>query len=47
MTKRRAIIIFVESQPPFEENRQYLDVSLIDSQTKSFELSLSNFSLFC
>ena len=30
MTKRKKIITFVKSQPPFDVNRQYLDVSLID-----------------
>ena len=44
MTKGRDIVIFVKSQPPFDVHRQYLDVSLIDLQ--SFEVSLSNFSLF-
>ena len=43
MTNRKEIIISVKSQPPFDVHRQYLDVSLIDR----FEVSLSNFSLFC
>ena len=34
MTKGRDIIIFVNSQPPFDVHRQYLDVSLIDLQAK-------------
>ena len=46
MTKGREIIIFAKSQPPFDVHRQYLDVSLTDSQA-SFKVSLSNFSLFC
>ena len=32
MTKGREIIIFAKSQPPFDVDRQYLDVSLLDSQ---------------
>ena len=50
MTKGREIIIFTKSQPPFDVHRQYLqylDVSLIDSQARGLEVSLSNFSLFC
>ena len=34
MTKGREIIIFAKSQPPFDIHRQYLDVSLIDSQAR-------------
>ena len=34
MTKRRDIIIFVKSQPPFDVHQQYLDVSLLDSQAR-------------
>ena len=30
MTKGREIIIFAKSHPPFDVQRQYLDVSLID-----------------
>ena len=48
MTKGRQIIIFAKSQPPFDVHRQYLDVSLTDSQPReSSKVSLSNFSLFC
>ena len=32
MTKGREIIIFAKSQPLFDVHRQYLDVSLTDSQ---------------
>ena len=32
MTKGREIVVFAKSQPPFDVHRQYLDVSLIDSQ---------------
>ena len=32
MAKGREIIIFAKSQPPFDVHRQYLDVSLLDSQ---------------
>ena len=46
MTKGREIIIFEKSQPPFDAHRQYLDVSLTDSQASSSKVSLSNFSLF-
>ena len=34
VTKGREIIIFVKSQPPFDLHRQYLDVSLVDLQTR-------------
>ena len=34
MTKGREIIIFAKSQPPFDVHRQYLDVSLTDSQAR-------------
>ena len=34
MTKGREIIIFVKSQPPFNEHRQYIGVSLIDLQAR-------------
>ena len=34
MTKGREIIIFANRQPPFDVDRQYLDVSLIDSQAR-------------
>ena len=34
MTKGREIIIFAKSQPPFDVDRQYLDVSLTDSQAR-------------
>ena len=34
MTKGREIIIFAKSQPPFDVHRQYLDVSLSDSQAR-------------
>ena len=34
MTKGREVIIFAKSQPPFDVHRQYLDVSLIDSQAR-------------
>ena len=37
MTKGREIIIFEKSQPPFDEHRQYLDVSLTDSQAIEFQ----------
>ena len=47
MTKGREIIIFVKSQPPFDVHRQYLDVSSDRFTGQSFEVSLSNFSLFC
>ena len=46
MTKGRKIIMSVKNQPPLDVHRQYLDVSGIHLQT-SFEVSLSNFSLFC
>ena len=36
MTKGRDIIIFANSQPSFDVHRQYLDVSLIDSQARGF-----------
>ena len=44
MTKGREIIIFAKSQLPSDVHRQYLDVSLTDSQAR---VSLSNFSLLC
>ena len=34
MTKGREIIIFAKSQLPFDAHRQYLDVSLTDSQAR-------------
>ena len=34
VTKGREIIIFAKSQPPFDVHRQYLDVSLTDSQAR-------------
>ena len=34
MAKGKEIIIFVKSKPSFDVYRQYLDVSLIDSQTR-------------
>ena len=34
VTKGRQIIIFAKSQPPFDVHRQYLDVSLTDSQPR-------------
>ena len=34
MTKGREIIFFVNSLPPFDVHRQYLDVSLIDLQAR-------------
>ena len=34
MKKGREIIIFAKSQRPFDVHRQYLDVSLIDSQAR-------------
>ena len=34
MTKGREVIIFAKSQPPFDVHRQYLDVSLTDSQAR-------------
>ena len=34
MTKGREIIIFAKSQSPFDARRQYLDVSLTDSQAR-------------
>ena len=34
MTKGKEIVIFVKSQPPFDADRQYLDVSLIDLQAR-------------
>ena len=46
MTKRREIIIFAKSQPPFDVHRQYLDVSLTFTGQSS-KVLLSNFSLFC
>ena len=46
MTKGREIIIFAKSEQPFDVHRQYLDVSLTDSQARIFKVSLSNFSLF-
>ena len=46
-TKGKGIIIFAKSQPPFDVHRQYVDVSLTDSHARGFEVSLSNFSLFC
>ena len=47
MKKGREIIIFAKSQPPFDVQRQYLDVSLTDSQARVSRCLLSNFSLFC
>ena len=35
MTKGREIIIFAKSQPLFDVHRQYVDVSLIDSQARA------------
>ena len=34
MTKGGEIIIFVNSHPPFDVHRQYLDVSMIDLQAR-------------
>ena len=34
VTKGREIIIFAKSQSPFDVHRQYLDVSLTDSQAQ-------------
>ena len=34
MTKRREILIFVKSQAPFDVHRQYLEVSVIDSEAR-------------
>ena len=34
VTKGREIIIFEKSQPPFDVHRQYLEVSLTDSQAR-------------
>ena len=46
MTKGKDILNFVKSQPPFDVHWQYLDFS--DRFTgRSFEVSPSNFSLFC
>ena len=46
VTKGREIIIFAKSQPPFDVHRQYLDVSLTDSQdgVSRFRCRIS---LFC
>ena len=34
VAKGREIIVFAKSQPPFDVHRQYLDVSLINSQAR-------------
>ena len=47
MTKGREIIIFAKGQPPFDVHRQYLDVSLTDSQARVSRFRCRNFSLFC
>ena len=46
MTKGREIIIFAKSQPPFDVHRQYLDISLTDSQARVSRFRCRNFSLF-
>ena len=45
MTKGREIIIFAKSQPPFDVHRQYLDVSLIDSQARVSGLAVEFFTV--
>ena len=45
MTKRREIIIFVKSQPPFDVHRQYLDVYLIDLQARVSKLRFEFFAV--
>ena len=32
--KRKSIITFVKSQPPYDVHRQYVDVSLVDLQAR-------------
>ena len=46
VTKGREIIIFAKSQPPFDVHRQYLDVSLTDSQARVLRLRCRIFHCF-
>ena len=47
VTKGREIIIFAKSQPLFDVHRQYLDVSLTDSQAKVSRFRCRIFHCFC
>ena len=47
MTKGRDTLIFAKSQPPFDVHRQYLDVSLTDSQARVSRFRCRIFSLLC
>ena len=46
MTKGREIIIFAKSQPLIDINRQYVDVSLIDSQARASRFCCRIFHCF-
>ena len=45
MTKGREVIIFAKSQLPFDEHRQYLDVSLLDLQAEFLGFSVEYFTV--
>ena len=45
MTKGRGIVIFAKSQPPFDVHRQYLDVSLTDSQARVSRFAVEFFTV--
>ena len=46
MIKGREIIIFAKSQPLFDVHRQYVDVSLIDSQARASRFRCRIFHCF-